>query len=1019
MSAARNMLDETADSDYVDNELEGIDGEEDANPLKPEQDVKAEFDQVVQEARKLPPYIGGKVKETDTQKNDRKNKWDFFVECNAAGWKKTCDGGNFLHYLAYYKPTTSLNLDLLTGRAIIALPEQMGIFDDSGRTPLTVALSENNALFVRGILLFLPPATLESVRSALKAECIDRENKRGTTSLLTAITSRGRHMITSESMWRKFIKIMPDEMFTVTDSQGCTPLHLAVDYERCCNKQITIVKELLLRAPQALKYEMRLPTGRPASVYQYHMHTRKQSMGRMSSLREQEKKSSQVTIKDMRDERASNAVAVRSEKAKGIKRIEKGSIDPALRTALKEKDLNKRGPTEVGLTRKNTIPATAETEDSISDIPENTSTSQVKSPSRTAGSRMIASSQSEGNEEREAASTVIIEQIKLFFLRTQKPDYVNRSLHFDGEEDKELWFDFGGPTKRLGKKDFKKHFDHLNFNSVLQYVAFPQIVLGSDEEPPKTGAQGRTDLVFFFEWLRNKGVKQVVKIIVDDLRDTPHSDEAIEESLESMSVEILDWRRTDLDSLTLRSIGENLRILHLQWSGSNPVLRAWSEREGLCTLPKLQEIHITQVKGIETDKRIEKYLDDFKKRLEASWSEYHKADKARPPTIHLPRKTFSTQLPQVNGVHTPNSEPGDRQQKGVDMHKWMQCMEEFASRFQQIEALRLEPPDPFLKPVEIALIDDGADITHPDLRGMKIPGKSFHHYQEGSTWRVSPYWNSASNHGTLMARLIHRICPSAIIHIIKLETFPLRNSTKLQINTDSVIEAIKYASDIDVQIISMSWTIKQPEDTKQQQEFVDAVHIAINIKKILMFCAASDQGKSKDSSYPHDSNTKIFRIGAAKATGSIAEIVGDEHELSFIFPGHELVIDRREDFEDQEISQFEAHSGSSVATALATGLAALIFECVRLGVWHSETARKNETAMAITKDDLDGLRVRDRMESVLKCIGLDQNTNYKYIEVWKVFPAIASKLEHCEGSHEEQLEILAGLAFALLKKGFQ
>lgn len=112
-------------------------------------------------------------------------------------------------------------------------------------------------------------------------------------------------------------------------------------------------------------------------------------------------------------------------------------------------------------------------------------------------------------------------------------------------------------------------------------------------------------------------------------------------------------------------------------------------------------------------------------------------------------------------------------------------MEEFGSRFRQVRALR--DKEPSLNPVEIALIDDGTDITHPDLKGMKISGKSFHHYYEGSTWRVSPYWDSTSGHGTLMARLIHRICPSAVIHVIKLQTFIGEGSTKLQINPDSAI----------------------------------------------------------------------------------------------------------------------------------------------------------------------------------------------------------------------------------------
>jgi hypothetical protein len=49
--------------------------------------------------------------------------------------------------------------------------------------------------------------------------------------------------------------------------------------------------------------------------------------------------------------------------------------------------------------------------------------------------------------------------------------------------DKELWFDFG-PPKKLRKNEFQKHFGHLQFDSVLQYVAFPQIELIEEDDVP-------------------------------------------------------------------------------------------------------------------------------------------------------------------------------------------------------------------------------------------------------------------------------------------------------------------------------------------------------------------------------------------------------------------------------------------------------------------------------------------------------------------------------------------------------
>ena len=115
-------------------------------------------------------------------------------------------------------------------------------------------------------------------------------------------------------------------------------------------------------------------------------------------------------------------------------------------------------------------------------------------------------------------------------------------------------------------------------------------------------------------------------------------------------------------------------------------------------------------------------------------------------------------------------------------------MEEFASYFRHIQALRDKPTDPALGPVKVALIDDGTDITHPDLKDMVIQGKSFHHYEDGSACRVSPYWDSSSGHGTLMARFIRRICPSAVIHAIKLQTYSAEGTNNFQLKPQSAVE---------------------------------------------------------------------------------------------------------------------------------------------------------------------------------------------------------------------------------------
>lgn len=196
--------------------------------------------------------------------------------------------------------------------------------------------------------------------------------------------------------------------------------------------------------------------------------------------------------------------------------------------------------------------------------------------------------------------------------------------------------------------------------------------------------------------------------------------------------------------------------------------------------------------GLESKKQTSTNLDDFETRLHTSWASKN-PDTAEPTFVR----------PKYAGLLRQNTEIGVERrftvqktsERHVDPHKWMQCMENFAGEFRQIKIIHDKQSESVLNPVTVALIDDGADITLSELQvrtsprdrtQRSFPGKSFHHFQGG--WRVSPYWVSSSGHGTIMARLIHKVCPSAVIYVIKLKTEQTVNSKKLQIEPKSAIQ---------------------------------------------------------------------------------------------------------------------------------------------------------------------------------------------------------------------------------------
>ncbi|CEI68158.1 unnamed protein product [Fusarium venenatum] len=476
-------------------------------------------------------------------------------------------------------------------------------------------------------------------------------------------------------------------------------------------------------------------------------------------------------------------------------------------------------------------------------------------------------------------------------------------------------------------------------------------------------------MVFFFDWLRNRSVTKIVKVFVEDIEPPSHRDEAIERCLKYFNIEVLDWKRLDLDSVTLCEIGVNLREVYLQWSGSHDTLRVWSEQEALPSLPSLEVIHLIQKEGLESPELTFKNLQVFEERLYKFWPD----GTARPRVIR-PKSGGGRPLARVRTTEAASQ----HQERPVDPHRWIECMQNFSQCFRQIKALR-EATGVSPSPVGVALIDDGADITHQDLNDIKdrrIFGKSFDSEGGSSNNRVPPYWSSSSGH--------------AIIHDIKLQTVWAANSKKVQIKPESAIKAINYAAERGSQIICMSWTIKPPEGELRNR-----------------FNAAS--------------NRQCFRIGGAKATGTMLDTVGDPHAVDFIFLGHEVVISSRED--ESSAQKFESYTGSSVANALATGLATLAIECVRLSViYNRELAKQGQQTIVafghspIVEDDITKVRERARMEDAFHSISVNQNTNHKYIEVWNTFDAVATNLKRSDTEYEK-LRHIATLVEYFLKKG--
>lgn len=214
----------------------------------------------------------------------------------------------------------------------------------------------------------------------------------------------------------------------------------------------------------------------------------------------------------------------------------------------------------------------------------------------------------------------------------------------------------------------------------------------------------------------------------------------------------------------------------------------------------------------------------------------------------------------------------------------------------------------------------------------------------------------------------------------------------------------------------MSWATKPPDTENDKIAFDNAIRKA-HLKNILMFCSAIDQGKFEDFTYPHASNpNSTFKIGAATATGVTPDFVSDK-DLKFIFPGHEVVLGSPyDDVSDRRFLGFASHTGSSVATALASGLAALVLECVRLGYISTLKNSGQRGRGAIQRTDVDTIRKRDALESAFTYICGGRQADNKYVEVWNTFTEFGEELKRNEGASEVQLDVITRLARLFLRK---
>lgn len=374
--------------------------------------VKQQFEFYLEEARKT----------SNTDEDRKAFGHKYFKE-----WSHTTRSGhcNFLHFLANADPNSWNSLSWLMLIAIFLNPRDMGVLDKSNKTPLTVAIASGNEFFVVACIKNFRNKGTDIKKALEKAECVEQDNDKDVdTCLHFAINADLR-----SDLIKRIIENVSEKTFCRQDHKGRTPLHLAVDYEKCCDSQVEIVSHLLRFGPRALEIMTTKDSSGPSrSVYQYHETTRK--LFERKNFKKRGVLESKIAQNPRRDEGTNlDWEVLKDEKKKKVSsKIPSHLKDSHRRPELENPSLKGQGPVLVSPTpQERQMPQEALKLGALNNLmlPDTrpgaleNNNPQVSQPQQTTEKQ---------HEERKVSADKIREQLKLLYLRTTKPNVAFRCL---------------------------------------------------------------------------------------------------------------------------------------------------------------------------------------------------------------------------------------------------------------------------------------------------------------------------------------------------------------------------------------------------------------------------------------------------------------------------------------------------------------------------------------------------------------------------------------------------------------
>lgn len=235
-----------------------------------------------------------------------------------------------------------------------------------------------------------------------------------------------------------------------------------------------------------------------------------------------------------------------------------------------------------------------------------------------------------------------------------------------------------------------------------------------------------------------------------------------------------------------------------------------------------------------------------------------------------------------------------------------------------------------IKPVVVAVIDSGIDLSHEDLRSKVAPGGYNFIFDNYDVYDINGHGTAVS--GVIAAEANNHKGITGVAGPLDVKVLPLQAGFyDGTLYTSDVIRAIRYAIDQEVDVINLSFGSNHYFSIENA-----AVQEAIN-RGVVVVAAAGNDG---DGLYCYPASLEnVISVGAISPRGEISSFSNHNDKIDFVAPGEYV-------FTTQIYNSYDYNAGTSLSTPIVSGVASLM-KAVNPSLSPREITRE------LAKDSLD------------------------------------------------------------------